>query len=167
MKKSISESNALYKAHRPAPITIPNREQTGGLRNRSDSSPNILQPQKEKHAARNYDGDTEEYKWRSDARRGQSPSRGRSVRSPAKHLDDVPEKDESFKEQPFTPPKRSKSPIKRMFGEGGWLSTSSGPKEESSAQKRSRLMGKIKSKIEELVSDNLRRPQRDCANQNQ
>ena len=81
-----------------------------------------------------------------------SPPRGRGLQSHLKNLADVPEKDENIPEQPVADPKRSRSPLKKMFGEGGWLSNAAGPKEDLSNQKRPGLMDKIKTKIEEIVS---------------
>ncbi|PQE21750.1 DDHD domain protein [Rutstroemia sp. NJR-2017a BBW] len=88
------------------------------------------------------------------------------TRSPSKTLIDVSEQDETALESPVLPPvspkKRSRSPMKKMFGEHGWLGSS--PNEimlpqiqaTKSARKfekprRAGMMEKIKSKIEELT----------------
>jgi hypothetical protein len=92
--------------------------------------------------------------------------------SPTKTLDDVFERDEAgeqYLDAPSSPPKkRSRSPMKKMFGEHGWLGRSpdeledvklrvrkaSSRKEEStgSPQKKTSMMGKLKNKFEEFVS---------------
>ncbi|PQE15295.1 DDHD domain protein [Rutstroemia sp. NJR-2017a BVV2] len=88
------------------------------------------------------------------------------TRSPSKTLVDVFEQDETATESPVLPPvspkKRSRSPMKKMFGEHGWLGSS--PNEimlpqiqaTRSARKlekprKAGMMEKIKSKIEELT----------------
>lgn len=95
--------------------------------------------------------------------------------SPTKILDEVFEKDEAeeeYLESPASsPPKRSRSPMKKMFGENGWLGRTpaeledvkvrvkkaSSRKDEStgSPQKKTSMMGKLKNKIEEFVSKGL------------
>lgn len=97
---------------------------------------------------------------------------GSVSRSPTKPLYDVTEKEESdsvFLGYPLDSPKpRSRSPMKKMFGEKGWLSQS--PNENAnqyagvknfnfsrkdgsshSHQKKKSMMGKIKTKLEEFV----------------
>ncbi|KAI9751284.1 MAG: hypothetical protein M4579_006137 [Chaenotheca gracillima] len=56
------------------------------------------------------------------------PARGRST-SPVKFLKQLKEVDERGSEPPRSPTKRSRSPIKTLFGEGGWLSKSNSLKE--------------------------------------
>ncbi|TVY41338.1 hypothetical protein LSUB1_G001806 [Lachnellula subtilissima] len=90
---------------------------------------------------------------------------------PTKTLDEVFEKDEAegtYPESPeSSPPKRSRSPMKKMFGENGWLGRSpaeledlktrvkkaSSRKDEStgSPQKKTGMMGKLKNKLEEFA----------------
>ncbi|TEY58815.1 hypothetical protein BOTCAL_0199g00040 [Botryotinia calthae] len=84
------------------------------------------------------------------------------TRSPTKNLVDVAENDEpDFHGQdllPISPKKRSRSPMKRMFGEHGWLGSSanetlSGVLNAKSTQKADRpkkpgMMEKIKNRIE-------------------
>ena len=98
------------------------------------------------------------------------------TRSPTKTLDDVSERDEyddslpntSSRAPPPNPPKkRSRSPMKKMFGEHGWLGQS--PDEKFDPKLRSKksfvthmdfahrpkkigMMGKLKNKFEEIVS---------------
>jgi hypothetical protein len=89
------------------------------------------------------------------------------TRLPPKTLDDVSEHDEScIYEEPqspylHTPKKRSRSPMKKMFGENGWLGRS--PDEASQVKVRSKkpsyqqkekitMMGKLRIKLEEFVS---------------
>ena len=96
-------------------------------------------------------------------------------RSPTKALDDVLERDEFDSPNPsvLSPfnlpmkPPRSRSPMKKMFGEHGWLGQSPDEvqehkfrspkssitrKEDSShRQKKLSIMGKLKNKLEEIV----------------
>lgn len=88
------------------------------------------------------------------------------TRSPTKNLVDVAEKEEpDFHDQdllPVSPKKRSRSPMKKMFGEHGWLGSSQNEVRPSvmcskSTQKVDRpkkpgMMEKIKNKIEGFVS---------------
>ena len=93
------------------------------------------------------------------------------TRSPNKSLRNVTERDETeVKSVPLvpspspssTPPKRrSRSPMKKMFGEHGWLGNSPDSKEDQKlqskksanlAKKRPTMIGKIKHKWEEFVS---------------
>ena len=95
------------------------------------------------------------------------------TRSPTKTLDDVVERDEFDSPNPSlaSPPnptkKRSRSPMKKMFGEHGWLGKSpdevqehklrskksSTTRKEDSAQRQKKpsIMGKLKNKLEEIV----------------
>jgi len=97
-----------------------------------------------------------------------SAASGRALtRSPPKTLDDVSEHDESCipeeTQSPYlhTPKKRSRSPMKKMFGENGWLGRS--PDEVPQVKLRSKkpsypqkekitMMGKLRIKLEEFVS---------------
>ena len=95
-------------------------------------------------------------------------------RSPTKTLHDVSEQDEFEVSQlikspsppPVPPKKRSRSPMKKMFGEHGWLGQSPSEKPEPKLQskkffargngdmherKKTTMMGKLKSKLEEIV----------------
>lgn len=83
--------------------------------------------------------------------------RGRPT-SPVKALRDVDENDDDDEEEieiPMTPVKRSRSPMKKMFGENGWLGRSTSMYEiPSEQQKRSGLKmwsEKIKHRVEGLV----------------
>jgi hypothetical protein len=81
-----------------------------------------------------------------------SPTRGRGLSRPsANNLEDVPERDEEGFQTPPAAPKRSSSPMKRIFGEGGWLGGSPDSKEPGS-QKRLGFVRRVKLKIEEIVS---------------
>lgn len=88
-------------------------------------------------------------------------------RPPAKNLGDVSERDEyddslpnrfsntsSNASTPTSPKKRSRSPMKKMFGENGWLGKS--PDEKPVLNLRSKkkvgMMEKLKNKFEEIVS---------------
>jgi len=94
------------------------------------------------------------------------------MRSPTKTLDDVSERDEHEEfhlgkhSSPSPPKKRSRSPMKKMFGDHGWLGQSpdekSEPKRDSkkssssreqpiARQKKTSMIGKLKTKIEEFV----------------
>ncbi|KAL9102050.1 MAG: hypothetical protein Q9163_002758 [Psora crenata] len=84
-----------------------------------------------------------------------SPSRGRSTRctmSPNKDLADIKEDQSSLSP---TPPKRSRSPMKRIFGEGGWLGKSVSmhelPNEEYRKTGLKHLGVKIKKGVENLT----------------
>jgi hypothetical protein len=102
--------------------------------------------------------------------RSSSPTRP-STRSPTRILDRVSEHAEyssklnetdlSGNQTPSPPKKRSRSPMKRMFGEHGWLGRSpdelqvgkhSSKKSSAGRKEKSSVMGKLRSKIEELVS---------------
>jgi len=97
----------------------------------------------------------------------------RLAKSPTKTLEDVYEKTEPRIQHPNSPinqpQKRSRSPMKKMFGERGWLGRSPDELEEvrrratnisslrqdtstGSSQKKTGIYGKLKSKLEELVS---------------
>jgi hypothetical protein len=104
----------------------------------------------------------------------QASTRERLSRSPTKTLDDVVERDEviirfpSLSPSPSPPKRRSRSPMKKMFGDHGWLGHSTDPKEKAKPRpekftivpkehstirhKKSTVMGKIKNKFEEFVS---------------
>jgi len=88
-------------------------------------------------------------------------SRGRSVTrtpSPAKILEDIKE-DRSPRSSPTpTPRKRSRSPMKKLFGENGWLGKSMSMKDLPSHKKGLKHWGgKVKERVENLVRiDSLR-----------
>lgn len=86
--------------------------------------------------------------------------------SPTKGLGDVCEGDEfdaalsrqSASPPPTPPKKRSRSPMKKMFGEHGWLGQSPNDETEqilrpknSPSRKKNTMMGKLKNKLEEIV----------------
>jgi len=96
--------------------------------------------------------------------------------SPTKTLEEVSERDEfnrspldlSLGSLPSRPKKRSRSPMKKMFGEHGWLGLSPDEvkeqkleskkssiacnEESSSQQKKTTMFGKLKNKLGEIVS---------------
>lgn len=85
-----------------------------------------------------------------------SPPRGRTTSrtpSPVKYLDDVPE--EQAVDLTPSSAKRARSPIKKMFGENGWLGRSTSMKELPTDPSRKTGLknwgGKIKQRVEDLV----------------
>ena len=86
------------------------------------------------------------------------PSRGRATRrvaSPAKDLEDIQEVHTPMS-PPKSPFKRSRSPVKRLFGENGWLgksmSMSELPNPEARKHGLKNLGGKIKKGVGNFVS---------------
>ena len=112
---------------------------------------------------------------RSPVRRESNESAQHSVhgryagKTPVKTLDDVAERDENreydvFRESPIArqPKKRSRSPMKKMFGENGWLGKSPDEiqdvklqvKKAAAIQKdKPTMMGKLRNKLGEFVSN--------------
>ncbi|KAI9847099.1 MAG: hypothetical protein M1837_003217 [Sclerophora amabilis] len=90
-------------------------------------------------------------------RRAILPDRGRST-SPVKYLKDLKEDEES--DFAHSPTKRSRSPMKKMFGENGWLGRSTSMKELPDEQyKKSGLKhwgSKVKQRVEGLTEDMTR-----------
>jgi len=94
---------------------------------------------------------------RSSEESGESSfSRGRSVSrtpSPVKLLEDI--KEDQSPESALPPPKRARSPIKQLFGEGGWLGKSTSMKESPDEEYRKKGIkhwgGKLKQRVEDLV----------------
>jgi hypothetical protein len=99
-----------------------------------------------------------------------SPSRY-ATRSPTKVMGDVSEDDEYddriinadpfLSPTPSSPKRRSRSPMKKMFGENGWLGRSPNEAQEGNFQskksshgrkEKSSVMGKLRTRIEEFVS---------------
>ena len=106
-----------------------------------------------------YEGVADNYHTRSsrDTDTSSSPSRGRThtrTPSPVKTLEDI-EEDHGF-DSPPSPPKRSRSPFKQMFGENGWLGRSTSMNELPNEKYRKTGIkhwgGKIKQRVENLVS---------------
>lgn len=99
-----------------------------------------------------------DYTARSSEESGASSfSRGRSVSrtpSPVKMLEDI--KEDQSPGSPLQPPKRSRSPMKQLFGEGGWLGKSTSMKESPDDEYRKRGIkhwgGKLKQRVEDLAS---------------
>lgn len=98
---------------------------------------------------------------RSSEESGESSfSRGRSVSrtpSPVKLLEDI--KEAQSPESPLPPTKRARSPIKQLFGEGGWLGKSTSMKEPPDEEYRKKGIkhwgGKLKQRVEDLVGPDL------------
>jgi hypothetical protein len=165
LKNSHSESNALYMKKRPEPIQVVEHNMSRHVLQRSDSSPNISPTRiaARRTAAQGslhsfYDEDDRSYSRTVNCSQhmnelSRSPTRGRGFsKSSPKQLDDVPESQEITFETPSPSQKRPWSPVKKIFGEGGWLSSTASPKEESTTPKKPGLVEKIKLKIEEIVS---------------
>ena len=83
-------------------------------------------------------------------------SRGRGLSrssSPVKLLEDIKEDQTTFSSP--SPPKRSRSPMKQLFGEGGWLGKSSSFKQLSDDDYHKKGIkhwgGKIKQRVEVFV----------------
>jgi len=85
------------------------------------------------------------------ADRGRPPTR---TPSPIKHLEGFGG-GETMLDYPQSPSKRQRSPMKKMFGENGWLGRSTSMKELPSDQYRKTGLkhwgGKIKQRVEDLV----------------
>ncbi|KAI9821937.1 MAG: hypothetical protein M1827_002519 [Pycnora praestabilis] len=81
------------------------------------------------------------------------PIRGRS-RSPTKYMEKI--KEDGVIDFPKSPTKRSGSPLKKMFGENGWLGRSTSLKDMSKEQSKKiglkQLGDKIKQRVEDIVS---------------
>lgn len=165
LKNSHSESNALYMKRRPEPIQVVESNTPREVLNRSDSSPNMSPTRiaARRDAAQGSLQSFYEEDERSCSRTvnrsqyvkdlSRSPTRGHGFsRSSPIQLDDVPESQEITFETPSPSQKRPWSPVKKIFGEGGWLSSTASSKEESTTPKKPGLVEKIKLKIEEIVS---------------
>ena len=105
-----------------------------------------------------FEGAAGDYYTRSseDTDNSSSLSRGRTLTrtpSPIKTLEDIEEDQRS--NSPPSPPKRSRSPFKQMFGENGWLGRSMSMNELPSEKYRKNGLkhwgGKIKQRVENLV----------------
>lgn len=164
-KNSHSESNALYMKKRLEPIQVVENNTSRDVLHRSDSSSNISPTRiaARRGAAQGslqsfYEEDDHSYSRTVDRSQyvndlSRSPTRGRGFpRSSPKQLDDVPESREISFETPSPSQKRPWSPVKKIFGERGWLSSTASSKEESTTPKKPSLVEKIKLKIEEIVS---------------
>lgn len=165
LKNSHSESNALYMKRRPEPIQVVENNTSRDVLHRSDSSPNISPTRIAARLGTAQDSlqsfyEEDDRSYSRTVNRSQyvnvlsrSPPRGCGFpRSSPKQLDDVPESREITFETPSPSQKRPWSPVKKIFGEGGWLSSTASSKEESTTPKKPGLVEKIKLKIEEIVS---------------
>ncbi len=164
-KNSHSESNAFYIKKRPAAIKVVEHNMARHVLQRSDSSPNIPPNRvaSRRGAAQSafqsfYEEDDRSYyqavnhvQHHNDICRSPTRSGGLPGSSPEPR-EDVPESRETTLNTPSPSQKRPWSPVKKIFGEGGWLSSSASPKEEPASPKKPGLVEKIKLKIEEIVS---------------
>jgi hypothetical protein len=165
LKNSHSESNALYMKKRPEPIQVFENDTLRDVLHRSGSSPNISPTRITSRRGtkqgslqsfhnegdRSYSRTVNGSEYVIDLSR--SPQRGCGFpRASPKQLGDVPESREISFETPSPSQKRPWSPVKKIFGEGGWLSSTASSKEESTTPKKPGLVEKIKLKIEEIVS---------------
>lgn len=98
--------------------------------------------------------------WENGNYQQASPTRGRTADrtlSPIKFAPVVEEED--VVDFPQSPTKRARSPMKKMFGENGWLGRSTSMKELPSEQNRrfglKHWGGKIKQRVEDLVLSHL------------
>lgn len=166
LKNSHSESNAFYMKKRPQPIQVVEQNKTSRhVLQRSDSSPSISPVIIATHCGTTHGsfqspyegGDRSHYQAVNRNRhvdnRPRSPIRGHGFpRSSSRQLDNVPENQETTFDMASPSQKRPWSPVKMIFGEGGWLSSTANPKNESITPKKPGLVEKIKLKIEEIVS---------------
>jgi hypothetical protein len=116
----------------------------------SFSSP---QAHKSDHSS-GFTSNAQEYMSPSSPVRGRSPVRTRGLsRSPSQQLDNVQECEEAMDASPHHSKPRARSPMKKLFGDGGWLGNTNdletGPKYRS---KKPGVLGIIKNKIGEIVS---------------
>lgn len=144
---------------RPPGPTKPGHKSPGMPYSRSENNINFRTPPTNVHGLRvgrvfAVRGDNTT---RSSEESGDSSfSRGRSVSrtpSPVKLLEDI--REDQSPESPLPPPKRSRSPIKQLFGEGGWLGKSTSMKESPDEEYRKKGIkhwgGKLKQRVEDLV----------------
>lgn len=165
LKNSHSESNAFYMKKRPEPIQIVEHNNTSRhALQRSDSSPSIspVRIAARRGAAQGplqLSHEEDDRSYYQGVNRSQHvdnlPIRGHGFpRSSSKQLDDVPENRETTFDTPSLSQKHPWSPVKMIFGEGGWLNSTVNSKNESTTPKKPGLVEKIKLKIEEIVSLN-------------
>lgn len=107
-----------------------------------------------------YSSDDDRIRLSEDTTASSTPSRGRSKRraaSPSKDLEDIQEAQPPSSPPSSTPktPKRSRSPMKRIFGERGWLGKSMSMNELPSEEYRKTGIkhwgGKIKKGVGQIV----------------
>ncbi len=83
--------------------------------------------------------------------RGRAPER---APTPITYVEDV--REDRFLDYPQSPTKRPRSPMKKMFGENGWLGRSTSMKELPSDQYRKHGLknwgGKLKQRVEDIVN---------------
>lgn len=170
MRNSRSEGNVSYKSKAPEPLHLDTHNRSSYLfHHRRDSSPERSQSYRDNpatparvvayyeenpaKASRRRGQTSEGGHYYDSAGRSESPVRGRTTsHSPVKSLPDVIERDEVHVEIPESPVKRSRSPMKKMFGEGGWLGrTSSMDEFPDERYRKPGMMDKIKHKFEEFV----------------
>jgi hypothetical protein len=144
---------------RPEPIQVIENDMSRDVLHRSASSSNISPTRitarrgAEQDSIKSLYGE-DDRSYASTVNRSQYVNglSGSPTRSSPKQLDDVPESREINFETPSPNQKRPWSPVKKIFGEGGWLSSTASSKEESTTPKKPGLVEKIKLKIEEIVS---------------
>lgn len=164
LKNSHSEGNGLYLAKRPETANIDEYSPSPRVLRRSDSSPNIstMRMSACRDAAQNslqsfYSEDHRLYPWSVD--RGQHmnglpecPTRGRGFSKPiAKELEAVSETGRKAFGTPSQSKKRSRSPIRKFFGEA-WRSNPS-PNDEMGTPKKPGLIEKTKNKIKTTIEE--------------
>lgn len=92
----------------------------------------------------------------------QSTPRGRATNrtpSPAKHLEDIKEESPS---NPYVQPRRSRSPVKQLFGENGWLGRSTSMKELPSEEYRKTGFKVWGGKLKQRMLEKVRHPCHAC-----
>ena len=141
------------KAYKP-PAMIQSRSE-GNIASRSGHSSTSSGSQ---FSHLHYSSDEDRIRRSEDTLASSTPSRGRSTRraaSPSKNLEDIQEVQTPFTKAPASP-KRSRSPMKRMFGERGWLGKSMSMNELPSEEYRKTGLKhwgvKIKKGVGSLVS---------------
>lgn len=158
LKNSQSEGNATYMTRRREPIHADEHE-ASRLLHRSDSSPSVSPTRIAVQGFLQSSNDETNHSCFRCINHGphandltRSLKRGRGLSgSSSKQLEDVPQTDENAFETPSRTQNRSRSPVRKIFGEGGWLGSANSKKEESSTPKKPGLVEKIKLKIEEIV----------------
>jgi hypothetical protein len=145
LKNSRSESNVVY--NKPADndsqrLARPNGRRTGSPSRAPPSMPKTYADHK-----RLAYGPDENASFVPD-----TPSKA-GTRAPRKNLTDKQEYEDASDHE--EPPRRPRSPMKKLFGDGGWLGHSAGHDEASSNKykgKKQGVIAVIKTKIEEFVS---------------
>lgn len=170
IRNSRSEGNVSYKSKAPERLHLDaHNDSKYSVHQRRDSSPGRSlsyrdDPATPAKVVAYYDENpaqspqrrgqvSESHRYQGSADGSGSPVRGRTTsRTPGKSLSDVIERDEVHVKIPEIPVKRARSPMKKMFGEGGWLGrTSSMDEAPDERYRKPGMMDKIKNKFEEFV----------------